>query len=79
LSAESDIQNVASALEAFGYEPDLAEDNLLYVVHTSSNQKLTLTSFEPGIVSIELEDGTEENVNATLPYDDLVGELGVIL
>jgi hypothetical protein len=79
VSAQSEIQNVASALEAHGYESDFPEDDLLYVVHNTSNKKLTLSSFEPGVVAIEFEDGTEENVDATLPYDDLVRELGILV
>ena len=53
MSAQSEIQKVANALEAHGYEPEFAEDDLLYVMHTGSNKKLTLSSFEPGVVSIE--------------------------
>jgi hypothetical protein len=79
LSAQTEIQKVANALKAHGYEADFAEDDLLYVMHASSNSRLTLSSFEPGVVTIEFEDGTEETVNATLPYDDLVQELGILL
>ena len=79
MSIESDIQKVANALVEHGYQSDLAEDNLLYVMHTETGKKLTLTSVEPGVVSIEFEDETEETVNATLSYDELVAELGTIL
>jgi hypothetical protein len=79
MSAESDIKKVAEALEAHGYDSEPAEDDRLYVVHTENNTKLTLSSFEPGVVSIEFEDGTEENVNAALPFDRLVDELGIII
>jgi len=79
LSAQSEIQKVASALEEHGYEADYAEDDRLYVMHSSSNIMLTLYSSEPSVVTIGFEDGTEEDVDATRSYEDLVQELGVIL
>lgn len=74
--AETEIQKVASALEAHGYEADFARPDLLYVMRTSSNSWITLFSFEPGVVTIRFQDGSEENVNATRSYEDLVREFG---
>jgi hypothetical protein len=52
LSVASEIQKVANALEEHGYQSDFAEDELLYVLHTDSGKKLTLSSVEPGVVAI---------------------------
>jgi hypothetical protein len=76
---EQEIQKVADALEAHGYQSDLAEDDLLYVLHSESGKRLTLSSSAPGVVAIGFEDGTEETVDAKLSYDELVQEFSLFL